>query len=486
MIPESYSCNKSCAMNDDEEEQEDWVIEAVHSISISIPSNHSSNRGISPRNSISSIPSRGANRFSRFPSNNSTNLPALEEEFLVLDWEEKDFSSEENSAVSENALKNRESRFSSAKGKSMNAQSIKRIGSNKLADAGKRKGSSSSSVSAGKESADSRFRKFKKGEHEKTKLTPVLKKIESDSGDYKFSIEFIAPSYDDLSKASESSNSSELDSKGSTPSPTPLDAEVSVDPHEAFKRKAIREKKKMIRSHVSDPKESKGMRADIDRLSMKEIARNDIIQSEEVYFNQLQVLLNEYLSEIEKSRDEIELTSREVSILQSNVADLYEFHRSCIEEVLNDPGNIIEVFHSRIDFLKLYVQYLNGFEQVTQVLSSQSTNSAFCSFLRNLKSKSSISSLSFITLLKIPLDRASFYELSFRELKRFSLPQDSDFIMLQQVYDKIQRSSSFIAENLFEFEQLMYLLDIDFGLKNKERSGFNLISPLRFVLSKQF
>jgi hypothetical protein len=459
-----------------DEEQE--LIEAIHSFSVH--SNSSSGKGLSPRNSFSSIPNRGINRFSKRNTRTSSIIRQNgETDFVVLNIDEKEYSNEE-SANLESALKVKGSRFSSSvKSRPQSAhQSLKKVNSLNIFDS-KRKGSSSSSI--GKESAEARFRKFKKGEIDKTKLAPVLKKVESDGSEYKFILEFITPSYDELSKGSESSNSSEFDSKASTPSPTP----ECPEQNDSTKRKIMKEKKKIIRARASDPKELIGAKVELDRLAMKEIAKTDLIQSEELYFKQLGILLNEYLCNIEVSKDEVKLSSREVSILQSNVEDLYTFHKSCMEEVEKDQSKIAEFFLSRIGFLKSYMHYLNGFAQLINVLSSHSGNAEFNSFLQHLRTKSAISSLSFITLLKIPLDRVPYYEASFRELKRFSLPQDSDFIMLQQVYDKIQRTSSFISENISEFEQLLYLMDIDYGLKNKQLSGFNLISNHRIVLSKQ-
>jgi hypothetical protein len=123
----------------------------------------------------------------------------------------------------------------------------------------------------------------------------------------------------------------------------------------------------------------------------------------------------------------------------SNVELLYNFHRVFLKEitVVESVGDVLlkyagmsslhqYVIHCcshcllhKIDFLKMYTQYLNGYPRSLQCINDNRNNKKFQAFLAEKRKACGLDLMSYLIM---PVQRIPRYELLLREMKRLTPP----------------------------------------------------------------
>jgi hypothetical protein len=241
------------------------------------------------------------------------------------------------------------------------------------------------------------------------------------------------------------------------------------------------QKKKRIRMSSSGIGEDEMSAQEKERLSKKDKVKAEIIETEKTYCHGLEILVNEFQKPMATKADDLGITAKEVSVVFSNVDTIHRFHTVMVTQLTSEK-NMAKVFSKNADFLKMYTQYLNGYEQAIEILTQHTKNKKFQSFLAEKRDSEVCKGLDIMSYLIMPVQRIPRYELLLRELKKYTLPSDEEFLELQQAFDKIQKIAVHINENKRQIEQLSRLLQIENRLHGKEDIGFEIISPDRHVL----
>jgi len=216
-------------------------------------------------------------------------------------------------------------------------------------------------------------------------------------------------------------------------------------------------------------------------LRKKEKVKSEIIETEKTYCNSLGILILSFEKPMMACAEEIGISPKEVGTVFSNVDTIQRFHAALLGQ-LSIENNTAKVFYKNADFLKMYTQYLNGYEQSIEILTNHSKNKKFQAFLAEKRDSDLCKGLDIMSYLIMPVQRIPRYELLLRELKRYTLPADEEFQDLQHAFEKIQKIAVHINENKRQIEQLSRLLEIESRLHGKEDIGFEIISPDRHVL----
>eukprot|EP00475_Leptophrys_vorax_P006006 TRINITY_DN13655_c0_g1_i1.p1 TRINITY_DN13655_c0_g1~~TRINITY_DN13655_c0_g1_i1.p1 ORF type:complete len:806 (+),score=221.61 TRINITY_DN13655_c0_g1_i1:147-2564(+) len=241
------------------------------------------------------------------------------------------------------------------------------------------------------------------------------------------------------------------------------------------------QKKKRIRMSASGITEDELSAQERERIGKKEKVKSEIIETEKSYCHGLEILINEFQKPMTLKSEDLNITPKEIALVFSNLDAIHRFHTVMVTQLSNEK-NMAKVFSKNADFLKMYTQYLNGYEQSIEILTQHSKNKKFQSFLAERRDSEVCKGLDIMSYLIMPVQRIPRYELLLRELKRFTLPSDEEFLDLQQAFDKIQKIAVHINENKRQIEQLSRLLEIESRLGGKEDIGFEIISHDRHVL----
>ena len=114
----------------------------------------------------------------------------------------------------------------------------------------------------------------------------------------------------------------------------------------------------------------------LDQAALRQKVVDEIKSTEKVYVDALFDLIANYMEPIKKAANKMGITPKQISLIFSNIAVLAQFHSLFLSD-MNKNEDIVQVFSSLSPYLKMYSQYLNGYEKSIATINSLRDNSKF-------------------------------------------------------------------------------------------------------------
>jgi len=101
---------------------------------------------------------------------------------------------------------------------------------------------------------------------------------------------------------------------------------------------------------------------------------DEIQTTERAYVNALFDIITHFMEPLKVDSTKFGVTDEHIARIFSNVIVLAQFHSLFLSDLTKPGVRIAEVFVQLSDFLKMYTQYLNGYEKSIATLNSLRTN----------------------------------------------------------------------------------------------------------------
>ena len=214
------------------------------------------------------------------------------------------------------------------------------------------------------------------------------------------------------------------------------------------------------------------------QADMRVHVREEIVSTEKFYVECLNDLVRQYMEPIKKLGPKMGVEPRHVSAMFGNLTVLVQFHSIFLESLRSNP-NTSAVFVQFADFLKMYTQYVGGYEKSIATINSLRGNKAFQKLLEDKRDE--LKGRGIMTYLIMPVQRIPRYVLLLRELKKHTGEDHPEHEALCVALAKIEKIAEHVNERQREQERMSKLLDIQNRLR---KSDFILFKPDRRLIKE--
>ena len=126
----------------------------------------------------------------------------------------------------------------------------------------------------------------------------------------------------------------------------------------------------------STTRSSSTNQAPLSKAEMREKVRAEILSTESFYVDCLNDLIKYYMQPLQRNGPKMHVEPRHVSAIFQNLTVLQQFHSIFLDDLKKNP-NTAAVFVQFADFLKMYTQYVAGYEKSIATINSLRQNKAF-------------------------------------------------------------------------------------------------------------
>jgi len=233
-----------------------------------------------------------------------------------------------------------------------------------------------------------------------------------------------------------------------------------------------------------DPTEE-DLRMEEERRRLRErrsLIAQEILTTEQNYVNTLNELFNKWETPLRNALEIKSIISREeIKLIFSNSEVLFGFHQmllASLQEKINnwtDGTEIGPIFLENAPVLKLYVEYVNNFDNSMKTITDCVNNKNFMDFL--VATVGLVDTYPLSSLLIQPVQRIPRYEMLISDLVKHTWDSHPDMESLQKALAMIKANAQFVNAQKKRFEDSQKLLDI------QTKVGLNdLFVPHRVVL----
>eukprot|EP01088_Endostelium_zonatum_P015996 TRINITY_DN4135_c0_g1_i6.p1 TRINITY_DN4135_c0_g1~~TRINITY_DN4135_c0_g1_i6.p1 ORF type:complete len:436 (-),score=102.46 TRINITY_DN4135_c0_g1_i6:73-1380(-) len=180
----------------------------------------------------------------------------------------------------------------------------------------------------------------------------------------------------------------------------------------------------------------------------------EIISTEKTYVESLQVAINFYLKPMlqdAKAGTKPFLNSRDVTKLFGTLEMIASVNTGLLTELQNSMKryptvNIFgDVYLKMSNQLKVYSNYINSFDDATEVLKRLMTNKDFPIYVKELQQRSN-STLDLASLLIQPVQRLPRYQLLIQELIKCTEKDHVDYVNLNKALEVVKELNKYVNE----------------------------------------
>jgi hypothetical protein len=222
---------------------------------------------------------------------------------------------------------------------------------------------------------------------------------------------------------------------------------------------------------------------DFSKLELKRsLVRDELLSTEKTYIQGLKILIQKFANPLKTTeKAKIGLTTQQISNIFLNVEALSQFHFRLCAELQDKQRTVGDIFKKYADFLKMYTQYLNGYESSMSVINSLNNNKQFKKFLESRRKDPEIS-LDFMSYLIMPVQRIPRYELLLKEFLKNTPNDHPEHSTLAEAFSKVQSIAQFINESKRRMESMSKVLDIQNQIEGN--LGAPLMAPHRRLIKE--
>jgi len=204
---------------------------------------------------------------------------------------------------------------------------------------------------------------------------------------------------------------------------------------------------------------------------------DEIKSTEQQYVDSLFCVLANFMEPLKKLSGKLGVTPKQIGLIFSNLPMLAQFHALFLADLQDQSKALVEVFLQMADFLKMYTQYLNGYDKSIATINSLRANGKFQRLLEEKRDLLHGRGLMFFLIM--PVQRIPRYVLLLRELKKHTPEGHPDREQLTLALSKIEAVAAHVNEAKRHVENMSKLLDIQNRIKDAQ---FLLFKPDRRLL----
>ncbi|EEZ99641.1 rho guanine nucleotide exchange factor 39 [Tribolium castaneum] len=214
------------------------------------------------------------------------------------------------------------------------------------------------------------------------------------------------------------------------------------------------------------------------RRSQKENILREILDSEENYLRQLEVIMEFFIKPVQ---EKMLLKSRDFDVLFGDFNTIYKVNKELRQELRKNPKNVAGAFSKIAPFFKCYSFYASGFRNSLDILQNcHRDNQKFGKFLEMQETRPEVQS-KLSALLIAPIQRVPRYKLLLSSLLKLTNPSDHDYQSLFDSLKKVEDAANHINTIIKEQENMQRLIELQRCLINGEP---NVITPGRKLLKE--
>ncbi|EGG24396.1 pleckstrin domain-containing protein [Cavenderia fasciculata] len=210
----------------------------------------------------------------------------------------------------------------------------------------------------------------------------------------------------------------------------------------------------------------------------------EIIETERTYVNSLNIIMNQFLAPLQTIRKDL-LSQSEISSIFSNCSSLQGIHQELLESLEKKWKNwdhhqstIADSFQPLIPYLKLYIQYINNFNNAINTLNDCKKRDSKVNqfFFKDCKNNVQLKNKDFLDLQIQPVQRIPRYKLLLMELLKNTPTIHKDFDLITKALRAVQDVASSINESKRNAEGLEKMIQIQASLI---QTNIELVQPYR-------
>lgn len=211
----------------------------------------------------------------------------------------------------------------------------------------------------------------------------------------------------------------------------------------------------------------------------------EIITTERYYFKCLSEIKSLYLQPL-KNEKKMETTDIEEIFL--NIDQIYLVHQILLQELEESVSSwpkiyLGDVFLSHLQFFQLYEEYVNKYDQASQILKLKRQKDFVFDEFCNQNQKKTIGSLTISSLLIMPVQRLPRYKMLLEQLIKNTTKEHLDYEPLTKAVFVLSETVTSINERKKEFESSNVIHEITNNIGSKKSQKLEL-SKREFLLSK--
>jgi hypothetical protein len=212
----------------------------------------------------------------------------------------------------------------------------------------------------------------------------------------------------------------------------------------------------------------------------RNLVREEIISTEKTYIAGLKILIEKFAHPL-KASDKYGVTQEQAARIFSNIEIISHFHDKLYEELQRPETFVGDVFSKYADFLKMYTQYLNGYETSMSVINTLSGSKQFKQFLESRRQDPEVT-LDLMSYLILPVQRIPRYELLLREFLKNTPEGHTEREILVAAFEKVQKIAQYINESKRRVENMSKVL----AIQNKIEGNMDvpLLAPHRRLIKE--
>jgi len=181
------------------------------------------------------------------------------------------------------------------------------------------------------------------------------------------------------------------------------------------------------------------------------------------------------------------ISQNQVKMIFSITETLYNYHSMLLEGLERrittwTPDTTLgDYFFSMADFLRVYPQYVNGYDSAVETLTNLEENPGFGELLRKLTNDPKHKGLNIFSYLIMPVQRIPRYILLLNDYGKKTPPHHVDTPGLKKSLQKVSEIADWVDEQKTLYDRGQQLVKLSENIQ-KTPSGWNLVVPGRILI----
>eukprot|EP00002_Diphylleia_rotans_P016949 TRINITY_DN3295_c0_g1_i5.p1 TRINITY_DN3295_c0_g1~~TRINITY_DN3295_c0_g1_i5.p1 ORF type:complete len:957 (-),score=199.16 TRINITY_DN3295_c0_g1_i5:390-3260(-) len=208
--------------------------------------------------------------------------------------------------------------------------------------------------------------------------------------------------------------------------------------------------------------------------SHRQLIVNEILDTEEVYVRDLNIIITEFFEPIQKQQI---LPLQQQNDIFSCIPSIYQLNTILLEELKRNPEKIGHAFMKYGAGLKIYSVYCASYESILELVPRLiQTNSAFKRFTKEALTHEQCRGLDLLAFLIKPVQRLCKYPLLLKELLKHTPEDHEDHVTLKNALASVSEHASGVNQRVKDLRNNERYVSISSRLEGHKGS---IISPSR-------
>jgi len=219
---------------------------------------------------------------------------------------------------------------------------------------------------------------------------------------------------------------------------------------------------------------------------------NEILQSERSYVADLDLIVTQFLNPLKKMNI---LNSTELDLIFSNILMITSINKDVLNQLEIDlkESNSLETMQIGYSFLKV-VEQLKAYstyattqqKSIDTFVQIKKDRAEFASFIDTIESSPKARGINLLGYLIKPVQRICKYPLLFKELLKYTTPNNPDYRSINECFVKTTEITNFVNEKQRNSENLQKMAYVNEVLINEEKKykSFSVFAPARHYVSE--